>query len=41
VRYTVTITEYDGAGYDTDAKVVRSTPHTGEAVEIFAAAVEQ
>jgi hypothetical protein len=41
VRYTVTITEYDGDGYDTDAKVMRSTPHTGEAVEIFAAAVGQ
>lgn len=41
MRYTVTITEYDGDGYDTDAKVVRSTPHTGEAVEIFAAAVGQ
>jgi hypothetical protein len=42
VRYTVTtLTEYDGDGYDTDAKVVRSTPHTGEAGEVLAAAVEQ
>jgi hypothetical protein len=40
VRYTVTITEYDGDGYDTDAKVMCSTPHTGEAVEVLAAAVE-
>jgi hypothetical protein len=41
VRYTVTITEYDGDGYDTDAKIMCSTPHTGEAVEVLAAAVEQ
>ncbi|MFZ0122347.1 MAG: hypothetical protein WAL99_23470 [Pseudonocardiaceae bacterium] len=41
VRYTVTITEYDGDGYDTAARVVRSTSHTGEAVEVLAAAVEQ
>ena len=39
VRYTATITEYDGDGYDTDAKVMCSTPHTGEAVEVLAAAV--
>jgi hypothetical protein len=41
VRYTATITEYDGDGYDTDAKVMCSTLHTGEAVEVLAAAVAQ
>jgi hypothetical protein len=41
VRYTATITEYDGDGYDTDAKIMCRTPHTGEAVEVLAAAVEQ
>lgn len=39
MRYTVTITEHNDEIRSPDARVVRSTPHTGEAFEVLKAAV--
>lgn len=40
MRYTVTLTELDDVSGNPDAKVVRVTPHTGEAFEVLGPAVD-